>query len=681
MKRKEKDGVSVKAKRQVKSKNEYADLVSVSVIVFLLDKLTDWVYRCLIEGFFGRIFTAYSSEQAAFERSAFRHYFVGSKKTRGYFRRTREFLSDNFESSFFIGKLQSAMRGLQMMSLRAYGNFWMSFGIFTILIYFIRMFLPFFDTADMGFLITGIVIAIASLPLVSARGSLVSAVGKSRMLRSLCMDAFGFREEVFERKHAHKRRTSWTILLGMLCGMITFFLHPLYVPLAVGVFVTILLVFATPEIGILLSLFAFPFFSYFSSPTLVLAILVATTFASYWIKLIRGKRILRFELYDLMILLFGITVLFGGMITAGGLPSYEAALISCVLMLGYFLVVNLMRTKAWIRRCFEALVSSATVVSLMGIWQFFFGKLNRSTLDLSQFSDIKGRVTVLFDNANILGFYLAMVFPLALYILVQAKTRLRKIPILLACTSMLICLILTYSRGAWIACLVSVLIFFLIYSRKTMRYLMLLSAAIPTLAATVPILVSAVPMLSFLLPDNVIKRFLSIGNLSDSSSSYRIYTWQGTLDAIRDFFLGGAGYGTETYGQIYPSYAYAGMETAEHSHNLFLQIWFSLGIFALIVFLFVIILFIQRGLETIKVSGDASMSLMTAGVLCGGIAMLVMGLFDYVWFSYRIFFLFWIFVGLVAAVSRINSAERQQQQQQELLNMSDSQRAVIDWSL
>lgn len=668
MKRKEKDGVAAKPERRPKIKTKSSDLVSVSLVIFLLDTFTDWIYRCLRDGFFGRIFTAYSSEQAAFERGAFRHYFKASTKFRGYLRRIREWLSNAFESSLFLGKLQSAMQGLQTMPLRAYGNFWMSFGIYTILIYFIRMFLPFSETANLGFLITGIVISVASLPLVTARGSFSSAILKSRIVRSLCMDVFGFREEILEKKAKKKPRTSWLILLGILCGMLTFVIHPLYIPIAVVGLVALFLIFSTPEIGLCITLFILPFLSIFSSPTLALGILVLITFFAYALKLVRGKRMMRFELYDLMIVIFGIIIFLGGTISAGGTPSFRSALISCALMLGYFLVVNLIRTKEWVSRCFGTLVSSATIVALLGVLQYLFnvfGSLNRSTLDLSQFSDIKGRVTVLFENPNILGFYLAMIFPLALYMFLDAPIKKRtKIPSLCACMLILLCLVFTWSRGAWLACLISTLIFFLIYSRKTLRYVLALLIALPLLA--------------FLLPDNIRRRFLSIGSFSDSSTVYRVYTWQGTWDAIENFLFGGVGYGTETYAAVYPHYAYAGMEMAEHSHNLFLQIWFSLGIFALLVFLFVVWLFLQRNLETLKISSDSSMRLMTAATLCAGIAMLVMGLFDYVWYSYRIFFLFWILVGLTAAISRVDAAERQRKDWSE---SEDAQHATMDLNL
>ena len=106
MRRKRKDGVTPKKSSKLNRK-EYADLVSVSVIIYLLDSFCDWIYHSLIEGFFGRIMTAYSSEEAAFDRGYVKNYFKESYLVRKYFRRLRSAISSGFENSFFLGKLRA----------------------------------------------------------------------------------------------------------------------------------------------------------------------------------------------------------------------------------------------------------------------------------------------------------------------------------------------------------------------------------------------------------------------------------------------------------------------------------------------------------------------------------------------------------------------------------------------
>ena len=115
------------------------------------------------------------------------------------------------------------------------------------------------------------------------------------------------------------------------------------------------------------------------------------------------------------------------------------------------------------------------------------------------------------------------------------------------------------------------------FSRKTMRYILLCSMT--------------VPFLPFVLPKNIVTRFLSIGDMADSSTLYRFYTWKGSLAMIRDNLWGGIGYGADSFAQLYPMYAYSGIETAAHSHSLYLQILIGMGLGGLICFFALIVFY------------------------------------------------------------------------------------------
>ena len=185
--------------------------------------------------------------------------------------------------------------------------------------------------------------------------------------------------------------------------------------------------------------------------------------------------------------------------------------------------------------------------------------------------------------------------------------------------------------------------FLLMYSRKTLRYILLGCVF--------------VPFAPFFLPSSVIRRFASIGDLSDSSTMYRVYTWKGSLRVLGDHFFSGIGYGMNAYREIYPQYAYAGIESAEHSHSLFLQIFIGMGIVGLIAFAIVLLLFTQMNFEYIKDTKDASGRLIVIASFCSVIASLVFGLFDYTWYNYRIFFIFWAVIAIACACVRIGREE------------------------
>ena len=166
-----------------------------------------------------------------------------------------------------------------------------------------------------------------------------------------------------------------------------------------------------------------------------------------------------------------------------------------------------------------------------------------------------------------------------------------------------------------------------------------------------------IPFLPFVLPQNIVTRFMSIGDMADSSTMYRVYTWKGSLGMVKDYFWGGIGYGTEAFAKLYPAYAYAGIETTPHSHSLYLQILIGMGIGGLLIFAVLMFFYFQKSLEYIKKPSNKDSFLITVAAFVSICAMLIMGFFDYVWYNYRIFFLFWIVLAIGVACIRIGKKE------------------------
>jgi len=635
-----------KSKDKIVDTGKSSGFESISAIFFILYKFTELIYDGLKNGLFGKLMTSYSREQASFENSYLKNHFTNSIGIKHYFRLIRMYLSKRFENSLILNKISSISKNLVTMPLRIVGNFFFSFGIYIVVIYLLRLFLPVISTASADYVITGIIICGASIPMVISRDNIAGAVGKSVILGTLFFEMLGYREESFrQRTTVSKVKSTFAILLGLVFGLLTLFIHPLSIILILISAVIIALIFASPETGIILSLFGIPFLSFFDSPAIMLGMLVLVVFISYCVKLIRGKRIFKVEIIDLAVLLFGLLIYISGAITSGGIVGYREALISFELMLGYFLTVNLMRTAEWIKRCIKALITSGTIVAMIGIAQYLIGVLPTGAwLDTEYFYDISGRAVSLFDNPNILAVYLLLTLPFSLYSLLSCEKKKSKLLAGSSALLMIVCLVLTWSRGAWIAAILCVALFFLMYSRKTLVY----------------ILTSFIflPFIPFFLPQAIVRRFMSIGDLTDSSTMYRIYTWRGTINCIKDFFVGGIGYGPTAFQTVYPQYAYAGIEAAEHSHNLFLQILIGVGIVGLVVFCLVIFLFAQMNLEYIKDSKDTNGKLIIVACICSVTALLIFGMFDFAWYSYRVFFLFWVIVGISCAYVRVGKAEQ-----------------------
>jgi O-antigen ligase len=144
----------------------------------------------------------------------------------------------------------------------------------------------------------------------------------------------------------------------------------------------------------------------------------------------------------------------------------------------------------------------------------------------------------------------------------------------------------------------------------------------------------------------VIGRFTSIGDLSDNSTSYRVYIWMGVLAMLKDgYWLCGIGPGDAAFNQVYPAYSYNAI-VAPHSHNLFLQIICDAGVCALAVFLLVLFQYFRVLCIAIKGEKDGDSRMLQIAFTSGMCGFLVQAMTDYSFYNYRVMFLFWACVAL-----------------------------------
>ncbi|MFN3301860.1 MAG: O-antigen ligase family protein, partial [Patescibacteria group bacterium] len=91
-------------------------------------------------------------------------------------------------------------------------------------------------------------------------------------------------------------------------------------------------------------------------------------------------------------------------------------------------------------------------------------------------------------------------------------------------------------------------------------------------------------------------------------------------------------------------------ETHPYPHNLFLAIWTELGIFGLIVFLFILFQFFKSGLQKLKIENLKTIknnNLLIISILSAMVTILIHGLVDTPYFKNDLSVLFWLIVGLI----------------------------------
>ena len=215
--------------------------------------------------------------------------------------------------------------------------------------------------------------------------------------------------------------------------------------------------------------------------------------------MIRGKRVIRMEAVDVMVAAFAVVLLCGGVVSFSS-ASLKPALLFVCLLAAYFETVWLMREREWVVRCAVASVISATLVSLYGIFQYVTGSsvMAEAWVDSEMFTSISGRAISTLENPNMLGEYLILLIPLAVGMFVGYGEGMRRIPALFCLGCMGVCLLMTWSRAAWLGLIGAALLFLFIWHR---RAVWLIFAGI-----------ASIPILPYILPASIIGRFTSIGN-------------------------------------------------------------------------------------------------------------------------------------------------------------------------
>ena len=375
-------------------------------------------------------------------------------------------------------------------------------------------------------------------------------------------------------------------------------------------------------------------------PTMAVLGLTAVAFCSLALNLVRDRtRQLAWSPINRYVILYAAVYLAGTLFSISLKASLNSGLLSVAFILFAVVLFNGVETRGQLDALLTAVVLAAAAVSCLGIVQYIFrwGYQSEAWVDSDMFSTIQFRVSSTLKNPNMLGQYLILMVPLGGAKLLTARSWKARALWFGCCGALCLCMLLTFSRGAWLGLLFAGAAFFVLLN--------------PRLMLLFPV---ALVGLYFILPPSVIERFTSIGNLSDASTSYRVYIWMGTLAMLKDYWLCGIGPGTEAFNMVYPAYSYNGI-IAPHSHNLFLQIVSDAGVAALGVFILLLFVFFRMMCAALHREKDWTSRLLQIAVTAGVFGFMVQAMTDYSFYNYLVLFVFWTYLALGALCARRSS--------------------------
>ncbi len=617
----------------MKKKFRFSDLIKNSLIIGWLITLADFLYERIPKSRIVRFFSDYDSLAQKFRSGLIGGFLSHFKLGRAKTVELKRAFSSRIENSLICKTCLLVKEKLLTAKLRTYGAFMFAYGLMSIALCMVKL-LVFHRQLDSLSVGISAALFIAGFALIFSKKPIGQALYDSLLIGYILSSFVGIRRDEMVFDTANDRGITFSFMLGMLMGISSYYISPLIVLGAVLAVILLLIMASKPEFGIIFIAFTLPFL-----PTMVMCGLSLFCTMAFVLKVARGKRTFRFEAVDFAVVIFMIFIFFGGTVSADVSSSLKSAAVFLALMLNYFLVANLIRNHVLTKRIMQSFVFSMFITALIGLYQKFFMAANTTWHDTTMFEDIGTRIYSTFQNPNVYGEYLVMAIPLGVAMLFVRKTYRERFAGFIMTAAALLALVYTQSRGAWLAFIISMAIYLLVKTGK-MLVVYLLG-------------IFSIPVLPFILPDSIVSRFMSIGNLNDSSTSYRVSIWRAAVNMIEDLAPGGIGIGTSAFSKVYPSYSLAGIEAAPHSHHLFFQITIEMGIFALISFIAIIFILVRKNSSGLITYGkESGYTLISSAALCGIVGMLVQGMTDYVWYNYRVFGMFFIIMGLCVSALR-----------------------------
>lgn len=339
--------------------------------------------------------------------------------------------------------------------------------------------------------------------------------------------------------------------------------------------------------------------------------------------------------------ILGLLVLFGSISIASSpdrfFSMYNYGHLMGRYILLYYFVSHNVRSLDMLKRLVFALMASACLVTLYGFYQYILG-VDISAfewVDANQFPDLKVRVFSTLQNPNLLAGFLVTVIAIAIGLGLRLAETDMRLSMLVLAVVFAGCLVLTYSRGAWVSLGVVIGAYGLLYDKRIL-WLLVIGPAV---------------MLCF---SEVSTRVFSIFHPTDTSSTLRLALWESTLAMIMNNPLSGIGWGA--YWLVYPQYDFFIQDEGTvifHAHNMYLHLAAETGLPGLFAFVAFMYCHAQAALKLLQFSSPPWVQGLLIGLVAAILGLAVSGLTDHILFSIQMSMIAWLLFALIIAMIQI----------------------------
>ena len=304
----------------------------------------------------------------------------------------------------------------------------------------------------------------------------------------------------------------------------------------------------------------------------------------------------------------------------------------------YLLIYTTVSTEKEKEKALYAFLAGAVVTVVYGFFQYANAAdmaadmEAQSWVDPERFPLLRRRMYSTLENPNLFGAYLLMIISILTAFTLRERAVKKRTVFAVILLSLLLCLALTYSRGAWVSLAAIVLGLTLFYDKRFGLLFLL------------------VPVVLAFYHGQVVERFLSLFSGEDTSVDLRFALWESTMAMIEEHPLLGVGWGA--YFLAYPDYNFFIQEEGVlifHAHNMYLNMLAEVGIPGGMAFL---LAFFAQGIlcwRNYRHGNDSFTKSMGLGGVLMVMALSVISMGDHVLFSRSVSFCFWSLSALCAS--------------------------------
>jgi putative inorganic carbon (HCO3(-)) transporter len=292
------------------------------------------------------------------------------------------------------------------------------------------------------------------------------------------------------------------------------------------------------------------------------------------------------------------------------------------------MIIDVLKDEKSIQRMAYVLILSCLIPIITSFSQIF------TNIDLNQVMGLEPafRLRATMTHSNAYAFYLVMILVMTLSVILQQKSFSKRFFLFFLLIGLLLSLVFTYARGAWISLIFAILVLGIFKHHKLLFF--------------VPL--GIIGML-FLFPF-IVQRFeplLDPSQYQYTSFAWRIDLWGKSIDYFLHNPFWGIGFGNFIFVEYGLVGAYAG------AHNDYLRILVETGIFGFLVYLALIGDLLILSIQAYNKSNNSFHKSLCLGFIGIWVAYVILSLTENLFNHGGIQWYFWAFAGLVSSIYRL----------------------------